>query len=471
MISLVEMVAFLASLGKDGLLQVSTELEEYVLEFHEGMLTYATLRRAPDATELGEVLVEQGALTRLDLEEGLARSEPGEFLGESLMRQERITLEELRAALKAHALDVFARMHGVTSGYRFHFDENAQILERKDLRLGVPALLLESARLLDEERHNPQRSVAEGLEGLVAELEGVPAALPGATHEPVRPRPLEGVDAQEDVLRAALVQRLAKDELELPVLPDSTGQLLALLWAGDVETSAVLELVQRDQALSAYVLRTANSASLAPATPISDVQLAVTRLGLGKLREIAMALTLKQRVFEVDGWEDLVRLLWRRAALTSGFGSVVGKSCGVGAVRGGILGLLVDVGMPMVLGALQEIAKEHEIELTRPVVDRLMHEHHAAAGDLLARRWSLPEWVAAAIRYHEHYEDTTEFRLEAMVGNFAHQLALWAESPETIEAESLPTQPVFRDLGLEPPALRGMLANRARILELARLFR
>ncbi len=43
MISLVEMVAFLSSLGRDGVLQAQTENQDYITELTGGYLTYATL--------------------------------------------------------------------------------------------------------------------------------------------------------------------------------------------------------------------------------------------------------------------------------------------------------------------------------------------------------------------------------------------------------------------------------------------
>ncbi len=440
-ISFIEFVAFLSSLGKNGVLQVQTGSKQFIIELRGDCVVYATVEPEESGQRLGEILMARNALSTEALIEGRVQARADEFLGEALLRQELITPEALRSALTEQVLQVFHAAHRVGAGFDFQFEENTRIMVEPDVRLGISHVLLESARLFDESRRDCKAAVerdgnAEALRAFRARLEGV----------------FEG------------------EEIDLPVLPDATGQLMALCWSDDFDAEQLLECVHHDQSLCAHLLRIANSAAYAPVTPISSIQLAITRLGLDKLREVAMALTLKQKVFQLPGWEDVIRSLWRTAAVTGGFASAIGKTCGMGAARGSMGGLLLDVGKPIVLNALYEIARELEAELSPFIADTLMQEYHTRVGDLLADQWSLPEWLTDVMRHHHDYDSCTEYRTEALIGHLASEFAEWAQAPSEPELGRLIDLPAAGELGLDRNEALTILKGTKQILAMAKLY-
>ena len=508
MISLVEMVAFLSSLGRNGVLRAHTPKEHYVLELTGGFLTYVTVAPKSAELHLGRILVSQGALEDDAMERGARDVREGEFLGEALVRQRLVTPAALQRALARQALLAFCRMHRVGTGFDFQFEEQSQVLEKKDVRLRVSGLLLESARLNDEaerdgtwsdsfdeafgeateapsgreEDTEPAGAAEEGVkveageaeagdgEPGDAEGEGVEADAPvsgGALPDPEVEEALRVV-RELDAFREALQEKLTSEELQLPVLPDGAAQLLSLCWADEFDAEELLAWVNRDQSLCAHILRIANSAAYAPVSPISSLQMAIARLGLDKLREVAMGLTLKQRVFQLPGWEDVIRSLWREAAITSGFAGVIGKRSGLGTVRGATVGLLLDVGKPIVLNALYEIQGQVDTALTRPVAEALMEEFHGEIGELLAESWQLPEWLSVVMRHHHDYSHVEEHRAEAVLGHFSFQLARWAA--HDMDNETLLALPVVEELALPEKDLNFVLEQRAKILQLADVY-
>jgi HD-like signal output (HDOD) protein len=60
------------------------------------------------------------------------------------------------------------------------------------------------------------------------------------------------------------------------------SQLLPLLERGDLQVGELAEMIQRDQALAARILRTANSAIYGGIVPVASVRDAVVRLGLAE---------------------------------------------------------------------------------------------------------------------------------------------------------------------------------------------
>jgi len=416
MIDLVEFVGFVAGLNLDGVLSARARNDQYLIEFKEGRVVWVGGKPLAEHEQLGAILVEQNALDEHELQLVLSSQRPNEFLGEALLRFRLLDAATLRRALEEQAVRLFQRIHRAGSGFDFEFEECSRVPEPMALRVGTTSLLLESARRLDEADPN------------------------GASASQER--------AVVDRFRKGLEAIIARDDLSLPVLPDTTAQLLALCWSEDADPKTLVEYVATDQALCAHLLRTANSSAYAPTTPISSVQLAVSRLGVKTLREIAMSLALRQTVFSVDGWEEVVEELWRLSSSNSRFGGAVGRRCGVGELRGRMLGLLQDVGKPVVLRALQDIAEESDLELTIEVAQTLMEEFHASLGAYLADRWKLPEWLSGAMRHHHQFDLADEHRLEAMVANLAAEMTQSTTPGGSKTAEDLQNLEVCAALGL-----------------------
>src|SRR5262245_292287 len=80
-----------------------------------------------------------------------------------------------------------------------------------------------------------------------------------------------------------LLERHLDEDIELPVLPDATARVVALCADEKTNARAIENALTRDPALTAHVLRIANSAAYAPREPIVTLQQAVTRLGLATL--------------------------------------------------------------------------------------------------------------------------------------------------------------------------------------------
>ena len=99
--------------------------------------------------------------------------------------------------------------------------------------------------------------------------------------------------------------------LTLPPMPAAQAQAISLLSNADAEPSELAEAVALDPGLSASVLRGANSASSAPISPVTSVDVAVIRMGTSEVRRIVAAAVLGQafpglREASVDAAE-----LWR----------------------------------------------------------------------------------------------------------------------------------------------------------------
>lgn len=268
-------------------------------------------------------------------------------------------------------------------------------------------------------------------------------------------------------LAQALEESLGK-KLELPVLPDTAARVLSLCHDERSDLRELAQLVQRDQTLAAHVLRVSNSVAYAPKQPIVSLQQALGRLGLSTVSDIAIAVAMKQRVFQVPGHEARMRELWRHSALTAGYAQEVARLVGRNVETAFLAGLLHDVGMPIVLVQVLEACKRRKVlPATRQELEQAMLTFHCRYGAELARRWGLGPWVEAAIADHHDPARARVLREDVTVVTVADLLAEWAaEEAETDE----PGPERFADLPLGASQRQSLIDSRTRVLDLASAF-
>ncbi|MCB9914827.1 MAG: DUF4388 domain-containing protein [Planctomycetes bacterium] len=150
LIGIPDVIGFLAGLSASGTLRVTTLDESFTMLLQDGLLTHAISDNTPDGQRLGDVLVEQGAISEKRLKSFLLRNRNSpRKLGEALMLEEQVTERELRAALEEQVRRLFVRLFE-SDGASFEFLEGLPPGEPNDLRMSLPGLLLESATAFDE---------------------------------------------------------------------------------------------------------------------------------------------------------------------------------------------------------------------------------------------------------------------------------------------------------------------------------
>lgn len=191
---------------------------------------------------------------------------------------------------------------------------------------------------------------------------------------------------------------------ELPTLPGAQARALSLLASRDVDFAEVSHLVETDPALTAAMLRAANSAASAPVSPISTVKQALVRIGSDQTRHIVSAAVMGSTFTGLQRAGLDARELWRHVvacallADATAWGGVSGSAAFTG-------GLLHDLG---------RLAMAHQMPARYAEVVRLIHEglepawaesrvlglDHMEAGVAVAHAWQIPDEVTEAIADH-----------------------------------------------------------------------
>lgn len=273
-----------------------------------------------------------------------------------------------------------------------------------------------------------------------------------------------------DQLHAELLARVAAGKIEVPLLPQTAAEVLAVCKDASCDARKLADIVQRDGPLTGHVLSVANSAAYAPREPIVSLAQAISRLGFDVVCDIAMAVALKRKVFALQGNENRVRLLWKHSALAGAWAKEIARARRTSVEGAFLCGLLHDVGKAAVMQASLELFEEHALRADGDALDAWARELHASVGATMLERWSFPRWMAAAIRGHHDPDLAGEHGEHARTTQMADLLAHASTHTDPATDAALAQHPSLSELGIYSDELEPLLARRAVVMELARAF-
>jgi len=233
-------------------------------------------------------------------------------------------------------------------------------------------------------------------------------------------KPNSGVPAR---IRSELESRLSAGSLELPLLPGVAMEITSAAAKDDVDARTIAEMLKRDAALSAHVLRIVNSPVYSPRAQIVSLQQAVARVGAVKIREIALIIACRTGVFEAKGYEQEIDQVFRHSIGTALFAQEIARNTRNNVEDAFLCGLLHDVGRPVLLQALVTFLREAKLVSDRESVLGLVSELHESAGSALARAWALPETVVSTLAKHhalQPEQESVPVRIVSLADRFAH---------------------------------------------------
>ncbi|ARN76025.1 HDOD domain-containing protein [Oceanicoccus sagamiensis] len=203
--------------------------------------------------------------------------------------------------------------------------------------------------------------------------------------------------ASIDTISQQLEKRIAMKALALPMLPQVTTQVLSLVNDVNSDAAELAKLIQSDQALAGHVMRIANSAAYSPNAKMTSLQQAIARLGMQNMSEIAMAATMGPKMFNTKGYEELVKGIWISSLATAVWAREIARQGRRNVESTFLCGLLFQIGRPVVLQTVLDIAKDDDMDIEQEVVAQLMERYQAQVGSELADHWLLPSAVKDTI--------------------------------------------------------------------------
>jgi putative nucleotidyltransferase with HDIG domain len=204
-------------------------------------------------------------------------------------------------------------------------------------------------------------------------------------------------------------QKLVRAAEGLDPVPVSVSRLVAIVAHDHWAFSDVEQVISLDQALTARLLRIANSAWSASLMPIGTVKDAVIRIGIGPTVSFAVGAcvgpTFRRALPEYGLSEGQ---LWRHSVTASLAAEVLAAMSRAEVPAESVTAsLLHDVGKlvlarfltPDLVTALSEARAGGERSAMQAEID-VLGVHHGELGGVIARAWNLPPRVCEAVAHH-----------------------------------------------------------------------
>lgn len=254
------------------------------------------------------------------------------------------------------------------------------------------------------------------------------------------------------------LEELPRIDTDLPISPDLLERLFRQ--TSDSSTTSLEDVattLEKDQGLTAKVLAMANSAFYGLQSQVKSVARAVTVLGLDEIRNIVLALGVRELSrkrpcppsFDMEAyWRHqlavaaTVKVLARRTEslspcnlFTSGMLHDLGK-------------VIVAMHRPEDWLAIESLRRKKDLTC-RQAEEEHWGLDHGLIGALVLKSWDLPEELAEPVSWHHAPSAAPDFHDEAAILALADSLAHHIEDVESPEARTLPGRAEASDLDQE----------------------
>jgi HD-like signal output (HDOD) protein len=244
-----------------------------------------------------------------------------------------------------------------------------------------------------------------------------------------------GTSSVEFAFVSALAREMSAGEIELPGFPDIAIRVRRVLQDEDVSTDKLIRVVGAEPLLSARLLQLANSAAINRAgSRITDLRMAITRVGFNLVRSSSIALAMSQLASSkpLQSIKESLHALWKHSAHVAAMASVVARRLTtVNADAAALAGMVHGIGKLYIMVRAVEFPALFAEPDSYQRVEQLWHANIAKA---ILESWELPDDVVAAVHLHEDLEYTHKGEADLTdVLITASLLISYREHPQSIE--------------------------------------
>ena len=229
-----------------------------------------------------------------------------------------------------------------------------------------------------------------------------------------RPVPPAATPAQTPSVRTTKPERSPQQILHqldcLPSLPAVANAVLDQILGEDFENKSLARIIETDPSLTIKILGHANTAIYARHGSISQVELALNRLGRKVIQALLLSVLIKDSLLTGDKAAEAEQtMLWRHSLATGVLASLIAaKSHPALAGEAFGAGVMHDIGRIFLrLFARDEytLVNERVQEMRESVIDaeqETFKTDHTVIGRLIAQKWKLPPALSDAVWLHHH---------------------------------------------------------------------
>ena len=209
------------------------------------------------------------------------------------------------------------------------------------------------------------------------------------------------------------------DALELPTLPEVALRIRDEAERETATAQSLGDVIAEDPALSARIIKMANSPMFRGTRTIEDLSMALSRLGVEYSANLATGLAMSQ-MFQAttDLIDKRLRSTWAHATELAAISGVLAKSfTRLRADQAALAGLTHTIGVLPILTWAEENGSLLSDSLT---LDKVIDSIHGSLGTMILQSWDFPEEIAMVPCQYTNFEraaKATDYVDVVMVAN------------------------------------------------------
>lgn len=198
-------------------------------------------------------------------------------------------------------------------------------------------------------------------------------------------------------IKQEIIHALKNDELVLPTSPEIALQVREVAESATSSISDLTAILARDAALSARMIKVANSPLIRAFVPVSDIKTAVSRLGIDLTSNLAMGLAMEQ-MFQAtsDIVDQRMRACWSKSIEIAASSQVLARHfTNLEPEKALLAGLTHQIGKLPILA----FAENNESLLNDSfALNKVLTLLHPSLGSYILKMWDFPEDIVSVAK-------------------------------------------------------------------------
>lgn len=194
---------------------------------------------------------------------------------------------------------------------------------------------------------------------------------------------------------------------DLPTIPIVITEILAAIDNPNMSANKLAKLIEKDQGLTARVLKVANSPFYGFSRKISTVDLAIVIMGFNVLKEIVLSIVIKRFYSKILTQIFDIKAFWLYGLFCASTSRLLARKLGYKiAGEAFVAGLVHDIGILIIVEYFTEDYKKiKELSEVNSITHleaekQVLGSDHSEIGGWLAEKWNLPNQIIHSIKNH-----------------------------------------------------------------------
>jgi HD-like signal output (HDOD) protein len=227
---------------------------------------------------------------------------------------------------------------------------------------------------------------------------------------------------------------------DLVTLPEVALRIASMVDDPTSSAAAIGREISNDAALTARLLRVANSPVFGQDGKIATVSRAIAVLGVRQVRDLTVGITTIRTFDGIANELVTMESFWRQSVLCAlAAGHIAARREGGRSESPFVSGLLHDIGQLVLFNQAPELARQALLmsiyAADEPGLYRCEREvmgfDHGVVGMRLARKWGLPHVLQECIQFHHDPGEAKQYPIEVATIHVANTVAVLAEIGST----------------------------------------